>query len=44
MFEVAERDSLEYRMAENVLPLPIDQRYGTEDMEYIVREILRLNQ
>ena len=43
VFEVAEKDSLEYRMAENVLPLPIDQRYGTEDMEYIVREILRLN-
>ncbi len=39
VFEVAEKDSLEYRMAENILPLPIDQRYRLEDMEYIVKKI-----
>lgn len=29
-------DSLEYRYSEDILPLPIDQRYSIEDMEYIV--------
>lgn len=29
-------------MAENILPLPIDQRYGTEDMKEVVEAILRL--
>ena len=29
----------EYEMANNVLPLPIDQRYGAEDMEYVAEEI-----
>ena len=29
----------EYRMAKNILPLPIDQRYGAEEMEYMAEEI-----
>ena len=29
----------EYKMTENILPLPIDQRYGKEDMRYMVTEI-----
>jgi len=41
VFEVAESEDVEYRMAENILPLPIDQRYGIEDMEYMVREVLK---
>ena len=28
-------DETEYQMAKNILPLPIDQRYGVEDMEYL---------
>lgn len=28
-------DELEYDMALNILPIPCDQRYGEEDMEYI---------
>ena len=40
VFEVAEKDSLEYRMAENILPLPIDQRYGIKDMEYLSNKIM----
>lgn len=40
VFEVSENNSLEYTMAENILPLPIDQRYGIEDMEYLVEEVL----
>lgn len=39
VFEVTAPDSLEYQMAENILPLPIDQRYGIEDMEYMVKKI-----
>ena len=34
-------DSLEHRMAENILPLPIDQRYGREEMEYLAEEVQR---
>lgn len=34
---------LEYRMAANILPLPIDQRYTLEDMEYLCRNILWRN-
>ena len=29
-------ESLEKEYAENILPLPCDQRYGTEEMEYII--------
>lgn len=29
----------EYQMAMNILPLPIDQRYGTEELRYMTKEI-----
>ena len=29
-------------MAENILPLPIDQRYGAEDMTYMLNRLERL--
>lgn len=32
-------NSLEYRMAKHMLPLPVDQRYTEEDMLYIVKRI-----
>lgn len=32
-------NSIEYDMANNILPLPIDQRYTKEDMFYIVEEV-----
>lgn len=31
---------MEYRMAADILPLPIDQRYTLEDMEYLCRKII----
>lgn len=31
---------IEYSLAENILPLPCDQRYGTIDMDYLVKKIL----
>lgn len=39
VFERCCQDTLEYRMAENILPIPVDQRYGIEDMEYLVKKI-----
>ena len=30
---------LEYDMAKNILPIPVDQRYGIDEMEYIVSVI-----
>lgn len=38
--EWAGKDSLEADIAEYLLPLPIDQRYGEEDMDYIISTII----
>ncbi|MDQ0428844.1 hypothetical protein QOZ98_001671 [Planomicrobium stackebrandtii] len=32
-------DSIEYQYAANILPLPCDQRYGIEDMAYLVEMV-----
>ena len=32
-------EETEYQLAQNILPLPIDQRYGVEDMRYLVGRI-----
>lgn len=40
VIELCDENELEYDMAMNILPLPIDQRYDTEDMEYVLKEIL----
>lgn len=32
-------ESLEYQYAANILPLPCDQRYGIEDMAYLVEKV-----
>lgn len=39
VFELCEKKELEYDMAENMLPIPVDQRYQIEDMEYVVNVI-----
>ena len=44
VLEITTTDYLEYRMAENILPLPIDQRYDITDMEYMVSRITQLIQ
>lgn len=41
VFDVCKPGMLEYDYAMNILPLPVDQRYGVEDMEYIVNMILK---
>ena len=35
VMETCGRDSLEYHWAADILPLPCDQRYGPEEMEYM---------
>ena len=42
VFNLCGEDELEYDMAKNILPIPVDQRYGLEEMEYIINEIKRL--
>lgn len=39
VFDVCDKTMLEYDMAENILPLPVDQRYGLDDMEYICENL-----
>ena len=34
-------DALEYDMAKNIIPLPVDQRYNEKEMNYILEEILK---
>ena len=33
------KNLMEYKFAENILPLPCDQRYAEEDIQYIVKKI-----
>ena len=39
--EMSEK-SFEYQMARYILPLPCDQRYSLQDMQYLVEEILNI--
>lgn len=43
VFNHCEKFEIEYIMAQNILPLPVDQRYNIEDMEYIVKMIETLD-
>ena len=40
VFNICTEDKLEYQMANNILPLPVDQRYDLEDMKYLTRRIM----
>lgn len=40
VFKLCNEEMLEWDMAENILPLPIDQRYSISDMEMMCRKIL----
>ncbi len=35
------KDEMEYQMAKTTLPIPIDQRYGVADMEYMVEKVMK---
>ena len=41
VFEWTKPSDLEYELANNVVCTPIDQRYSEEDMERIVKEIMK---
>ena len=42
VFDVTDPDCSEYKMAESILPLSIDQRYGIHDMKCLSDEIFEL--
>lgn len=42
VFHVVQPNSIAWHFAENILPLPCDQRYGEDEMSYIVEQILSL--
>ncbi len=42
VFNICEKNEVEYDMAMNILPLPVDQRYSIDDMEYMIKKILAL--
>lgn len=42
VFDKCAENELEFEMAKNILPIPVDQRYRIEDMEYIISEIKQL--
>lgn len=41
VFDVCGEKQLEYDMAMNILPLPVDQRYDFEDMKYMIDEVIK---
>ena len=41
VFNVCSENDLEYKFSENILPIPVDQRYGEEDMDYLVQEVMK---
>lgn len=42
VLEACSTDSIEYRFAADILPIPVDQRYNKEDMKYLVEVIKRI--
>ena len=33
------KESIDYKYLANILPIPCDQRYGTDDMRYIINSL-----
>jgi hypothetical protein len=42
VFNLCKETDIEYDLAKNILPIPIDQRYGIEEMEYMIEKIKEL--
>lgn len=40
VFHIAQPNSAAWQFTENILPLPCDQRYGKDEMDYIINHIL----
>lgn len=41
VFKHCDENCLEYEMAQNILPMPIDQRYEKREMDFLAREVLK---
>ena len=41
VFDLCDETEIEYDMASNILPLPVDQRYTIEDMEIILNALIK---
>lgn len=39
VFNICEKNEIEYDMAKNIIPIPVDQRYNESDMMYIVEQL-----
>lgn len=42
VFEMTSQSDLEYKLAADILPLPIDQRYGLKEMEHLLDEVFEV--
>ena len=40
VLEWCKEDTLEYQLANRIIAIPIDQRYGEKEMNYIINNIL----
>ena len=40
VFDICKESDLEYDYAKSILPIPLDQRYGKEEMAYIAGRIM----
>lgn len=41
VLELCNEQDPEYGMAKNILPLPVDQRYGKEELDYMIKKVLK---
>lgn len=41
VFNICDEKELEYDLAKNILPIPVDQRYGISEMTYITEEVFK---
>jgi hypothetical protein len=41
VFDICDENDLEYDMARNILPIPVDQRYDEDDVNLILNEIFK---
>lgn len=40
VLDECKQELLEYKLVENIIPVPVDQRYDTHDMQYVVNKIV----
>lgn len=41
VLEWCKEDSLEYQLVDRIVAIPIDQRYGEEEMEFVIKQIIK---